>query len=95
MSINDPNFFSYNGSTNASDITLPIFVDYIRTAAVLFLADWYELFEHSSCKNVLLTDLRDQVQKKIDKILSPPPVKAAKPLPRPDDAPRKKRGGRR
>ena len=40
-------------------------------------------------------DLRDQVHKKIDKILEPPPVKAAKPLPRPDDAPRKKRGGRR
>ena len=40
-------------------------------------------------------DLRDQVQKKIDKILEPPPVKSAKPLPRPDDAPRKKRGGRR
>lgn len=43
----------------------------------------------------VLTDLRDQVQKKIDKILEPPPVKAPKPLPRPDDAPRKKRGGRR
>ena len=40
-------------------------------------------------------DLRDQVQKKIDKILEPPPVKSAKPLPRPDDAPKKKRGGRR
>lgn len=43
----------------------------------------------------LPTDLRDQVQRKIDKILEPPPVKAPKPLPRPDDAPRKKRGGRR
>jgi hypothetical protein len=42
-----------------------------------------------------VTDLREQVQKKIDKILAPPPVKTAKPLPRPDDAPRKKRGGRR
>ena len=40
-------------------------------------------------------DLRDQVQKKIDKFMEPPPVKAPKPLPRPDDAPRKKRGGRR
>ena len=42
-----------------------------------------------------MADLRDQVQKKIDKFMEPPPVKAAKPLPRPDDAPRKKRGGRR
>ena len=43
----------------------------------------------------IVVDLRDQVQKKIDKFLEPPPVKAPKPLPRPDDAPRKKRGGRR
>lgn len=27
--------------------------------------------------------------------MEPPPVKAPKPLPKPDDAPRKKRGGRR
>jgi len=27
--------------------------------------------------------------------MEPPPVKAPKPLPKPDDPPRKKRGGRR
>lgn len=36
-----------------------------------------------------------EVQKKIDKLLEPPPVKAPKPLPKPDDPIRKKRGGRR
>ena len=50
---------------------------------------------HESSGGEVGQDLRDQVQKKIDKILEPPPVKAAKPLPRPDDAPKKKRGGRR
>jgi U4/U6 small nuclear ribonucleoprotein PRP31 len=50
---------------------------------------------HESPEGDVGQDLRDQVQKKIDKILEPPPVKSAKPLPRPDDAPRKKRGGRR
>ena len=40
-------------------------------------------------------ELREEVQKKVDKLMEPPPVKAPKPLPKPDDAPRKKRGGRR
>ena len=39
--------------------------------------------------------LLEEVQKKLDKWMEPPPVKQAKPLPRPEDAPRKKRGGRR
>jgi len=39
--------------------------------------------------------LRDEIQKKLDKMQEPPPVKQVKPLPKPDDAPRKKRGGRR
>jgi U4/U6 small nuclear ribonucleoprotein PRP31 len=39
--------------------------------------------------------MHDEVQKKITKILEPPPVKAPKPLPKPDDPIRKKRGGRR
>ncbi len=40
-------------------------------------------------------ELRAECQKKIDKLVEPPPVKAAKPLPKPDDPIRKKRGGRR
>ena len=39
--------------------------------------------------------LREEVQKRLDKLVEPPPVKAPKPLPKPDDAPRKKRGGKR
>ena len=39
--------------------------------------------------------LKDEIQKKLDKMQEPPPVKQVKPLPKPDDAPRKKRGGRR
>ena len=39
--------------------------------------------------------MHEEVQKKITKILEPPPVKAMKPLPKPDDPIRKKRGGRR
>ncbi|XP_047500301.1 U4/U6 small nuclear ribonucleoprotein Prp31-like [Penaeus chinensis] len=39
--------------------------------------------------------LREEVEKKLDKLQEPPPVKAVKPLPPPIDAPGKKRGGRR
>ena len=39
--------------------------------------------------------LKDEIQKKLDKMQEPPPVKQVKPLPKPDDAPRKKRDGRR
>jgi hypothetical protein len=39
--------------------------------------------------------LRDEIEKKMDKAIEPPPTKAIKALPRPDDAVRKKRGGKR
>ncbi|KAG7169339.1 U4/U6 small nuclear ribonucleoprotein Prp31-like [Homarus americanus] len=39
--------------------------------------------------------LREEVEKKLDKLQEPPPVKSIKPLPQPIDAPGKKRGGRR
>lgn len=38
--------------------------------------------------------LREEIEKKLDKLLEPPPVKAIKPLPPPIDVPGKKRGGR-
>ena len=37
----------------------------------------------------------DDVERKIQKILEPPPLKEDKPLPAPDDRPKKRRGGRR
>eukprot|EP01105_Mastigella_eilhardi_P026317 TRINITY_DN7524_c0_g1_i1.p1 TRINITY_DN7524_c0_g1~~TRINITY_DN7524_c0_g1_i1.p1 ORF type:complete len:532 (-),score=170.64 TRINITY_DN7524_c0_g1_i1:69-1664(-) len=39
--------------------------------------------------------LRDFVVKRIEKWQEPPPAKAVKPLPAPDDKPKKRRGGRR
>ena len=44
---------------------------------------------------IVYVALKDEIQKKLDKMQEPPPVKQVKPLPKPDDAPRKKRGGRR
>lgn len=41
------------------------------------------------------TLMREQIEKKFDKLTEPPPVKFAKPLPKPVDPPRKKRGGKK
>ncbi|KDR18987.1 U4/U6 small nuclear ribonucleoprotein Prp31 [Zootermopsis nevadensis] len=38
---------------------------------------------------------REEIEKKLDKLTEPPPVKFIKPLPKPIDAGRKKRGGKR
>ncbi|KAF5292598.1 hypothetical protein FQA39_LY13931 [Lamprigera yunnana] len=38
---------------------------------------------------------REEIEKKLDKLQEPPPVKFVKPLPKPVEAPRKKRGGKR
>ena len=40
-------------------------------------------------------ELREEIVKKMEKFLEPPPAKAVKALPKPDDVPRKKRGGKR
>ncbi|KAJ1530792.1 hypothetical protein ONE63_005643 [Megalurothrips usitatus] len=39
--------------------------------------------------------LREEIEKKLDKLTEPPPVKFVKPLPKPIDPSRKKRGGKR
>lgn len=39
--------------------------------------------------------LRDEIEKKLDKLQEPPPVKFVKPLPKPIETSRKKRGGKR
>lgn len=39
--------------------------------------------------------LREEVERKLDRLQEPPPVKAIKPLAAPLEAPRKKRGGKR
>lgn len=38
---------------------------------------------------------REEIEKKLDKLQEPPPVKFVKPLPKPIDPGRKKRGGKR
>ena len=50
---------------------------------------------HESAVGSVGQSLRDDIEKKFDKLVEPPPKKEVKALPRPDDAPRKKRGGRR
>lgn len=50
---------------------------------------------HESSDTSLGQQLRESIEGKFDKWLEPPPLKETKALPRPDDAPRKKRGGRR
>ncbi|XP_063907713.1 U4/U6 small nuclear ribonucleoprotein Prp31 [Zophobas morio] len=39
--------------------------------------------------------LRDEIERKLDKMMEPPPVKFVKPLPKPIDQSKKKRGGKR
>ena len=50
---------------------------------------------HESADTSMGQQLRENIEGKFDKWMEPPPLKEAKALPRPDDAPRKKRGGRR
>lgn len=50
---------------------------------------------HESLDGSAGQKLLDEVEKKFDKWQEPPPVKEVKALPRPDDAPRQKRGGKR
>lgn len=40
-------------------------------------------------------DLRDKIEKHIDRLAAPPPVKITKALPIPNDGPKKRRGGKR
>lgn len=40
-------------------------------------------------------DLRDKIEKHIDRLAAPPPAKITKALPIPNDGPKKRRGGKR
>ncbi|XP_063224172.1 U4/U6 small nuclear ribonucleoprotein Prp31 [Bacillus rossius redtenbacheri] len=50
---------------------------------------------HVSTDGAIGKSLREDIEKKLDKLMEPPPVKFIKPLPKPIDASRKKRGGKR
>lgn len=49
---------------------------------------------HESTDGRIGKMFREGIEKKLDKLTEPPPVKFAKPLPKPVDQPKKKRGGR-
>lgn len=50
---------------------------------------------HESVDGAVGHSLREDIERKLDKLQEPPPVKQVKPLPAPIDQPHKKRGGRR
>uniref|UniRef100_A0A2R5LN05 U4/U6 small nuclear ribonucleoprotein Prp31 n=1 Tax=Ornithodoros turicata TaxID=34597 RepID=A0A2R5LN05_9ACAR len=50
---------------------------------------------HESADGTVGRSLKEEVERKLDKLQEPPPVKQVKPLPPPIDQSRKKRGGRR
>ncbi|KAH7943231.1 hypothetical protein HPB52_006543 [Rhipicephalus sanguineus] len=50
---------------------------------------------HEAPDGTVGVSLREEVERKLDKLQEPPPVKQVKPLPPPIDQNRKKRGGRR
>lgn len=50
---------------------------------------------HESADGHIGKMLREEIMKKLDKLQEPPPVKFVKPLPKPIEASRKKRGGKR
>ncbi|XP_011311945.1 U4/U6 small nuclear ribonucleoprotein Prp31 [Fopius arisanus] len=50
---------------------------------------------HESTDAQIGRSLREEIEKKLDKLQEPPPVKFIKPLPKPIDPGRKKRGGKR
>lgn len=50
---------------------------------------------HESTDGRIGQTFREEIEKKLDKLQEPPPVKFVKPLPKPIDPGRKKRGGKR
>ncbi|XP_023026593.2 pre-mRNA processing factor 31 [Leptinotarsa decemlineata] len=50
---------------------------------------------HQSADGRIGRQLRDEIERKLDKLQEPPPVKFVKPLPKPIDQSKKKRGGKR
>ncbi|CAH1170424.1 unnamed protein product [Phaedon cochleariae] len=50
---------------------------------------------HESADGRVGRQLRDEIERKLDKLQEPPPVKFVRPLPKPIDQSKKKRGGKR
>ncbi|GFS93217.1 hypothetical protein NPIL_52561 [Nephila pilipes] len=89
----------YTGFVYSSDIVQNTPADLKRKAARLVaakctLAARVDSFHESTDGEVGHT-LKEDIERKLDKLQEPPPVKQVKPLPAPIDQPHKKRGGRR
>lgn len=50
---------------------------------------------HTSVDGEIGLQFKEEIEKKLDKLQEPPPVKFAKPLPKPIEISKKKRGGKR
>lgn len=50
---------------------------------------------HESFTGEIGLRFKDEIEKKLDKLQEPPPVKFARPLPKPIEVSKKKRGGKR
>lgn len=50
---------------------------------------------HQSFNGEIGLQFKEEIEKKLDKLQEPPPVKFAKPLPKPIEISKKKRGGKR
>lgn len=50
---------------------------------------------HTSVNGEIGLQFKEEIEKKLDKLQEPPPVKFAKPLPKPIEISKKKRGGKR
>lgn len=50
---------------------------------------------HQSINGEIGLQFKEEIEKKLDKLQEPPPVKFAKPLPKPIEISKKKRGGKR
>ncbi|CAL1294852.1 unnamed protein product [Larinioides sclopetarius] len=89
----------HTGFVHSSDIVQNTPADLRRKAARLVaakcaLAARVDGF-HESPDGQVGHSLREDIERKLDKLQEPPPVKQVKPLPAPIDQPHKKRGGRR
>lgn len=50
---------------------------------------------HESITGEIGLQFKEEIERKLDKLQEPPPVKFAKPLPKPIEVSKKKRGGKR
>ncbi|XP_003382952.1 PREDICTED: U4/U6 small nuclear ribonucleoprotein Prp31-like [Amphimedon queenslandica] len=89
----------HTGFVYFSDLVQNTSEDYRKKAAKFLAAKCTLAARVDSCHEYpsgeLGEKLRQQVEEKVNRLQEPPPVKRIKPLPKPDDMPKKRRGGKR